>query len=222
MATSRFSPRPQTKPDRRRLLRLSLDLHDGPMQDLMAVGFSLERLRRDIEELPLDTKGLGLQVEGIRDQLSDIEIALREMASAQADSARAASLADLVTDEIARFRRLDDAEVHLDVDETIETETDSQRIVLHRVLREALTNINKHAQASTVTVRLFESDDVVYLVVTDDGVGFDPGAPNGATNGLGLAGMHDRLRLLGSGLEVESRPGAGTTVTAAVHRWRPL
>jgi signal transduction histidine kinase len=188
------------------------------MQDLMAVGFSLERLRRDIEELPLDTRGLSLQVEGIRDQLSDIEVALREMASAQADSARAGSIADLLADEIARFRRLDDAEVHLDVDETIETETDSQRIVLHRVLREALTNINKHAQASTVSVRLFESEEVVYLVVSDDGVGFDPSRLNG---GLGLDGMHDRLQLLGSTLDVESRPGGPTTVTAAVRRWRP-
>jgi two-component system NarL family sensor kinase len=218
MATPRFSPRPETKPDRRRLLRLSLDLHDGPMQDLMAVGFSLERLRRDIEELPLDTHGLGLQVEGIRDQLSDIEVSLREMASAQADSARAGSLADLVAEEIARFRRLDDAELHLDIDETIETETDSQRIVLHRVLREALTNINKHAEASTVSVRLFESDEVVYLVVSDDGVGFDPGDLH---SGLGLGGMRDRLQLLGSRLDVESRPGGPTTVTAAVYRWRP-
>ena len=218
MATPRFSPQPDTKPDRRRLLRLSLDLHDGPMQDLTAVGFSLERLRRDIEELPLDTKGLGLQVEGIRDQLSDIEVSLREMASAQVESARAGSLADLVADEIARFRRLDDAEVHLDVDELLETETDSQRIVLHRVLREALTNVNKHAQASTVSVRLFESDDVVYLVVSDNGVGFDPGVLHG---GLGLGGMHDRLQLLGSRLDLESRPGGPTTVTAAVRRWRP-
>ena len=221
MATPRFSTRQETKPDRRRLLRLSLDLHDGPMQDLMAVGFSLERLRRDIEELPLDTNGLGVQVDGIREQLSDIEVSLREMASAQGDSARAGSLADLVADEIARFRRLDDADVQLDVDEAIETETDSQRIVLHRVLREALTNVNKHAQASTVTVQLFESEDVVYLRVTDDGVGFDPGAANRAANGLGLAGMEDRLRLLGSSLDVESAPGAGTTVTAAVRRWRP-
>lgn len=184
----------------------------------MALGFSLERLRRDIEELPLDTQSLGLQVEGIRDQLSDIEVSLREMASAQADSARANSLGDLVADEIARFRRLDDAEVHLDVDDTIETETDSQRIVLHRVLREALTNINKHAQASSVTVRLFESDEVVYLVVSDDGVGFDPSELHG---GLGLGGMHDRLQLLGSRLDVESRAGGPTTVTAAVRRWRP-
>jgi signal transduction histidine kinase len=223
MATPRFSSRQQTKPDQRRLLRLSLDLHDGPMQDLMAVGFSLERLRRDIEELPHDTHGLGVQVDGIREQLSDIEVALREMASAQAGSARAESLAELVAGEVARFRRLDDAEIHLDVDEEIETETDSQRIVLHRVLREALTNINRHAAARNVGVKLFESDDVIYLRVTDDGVGFDPRArPSDSTSGLGLNGMYDRLRLLDSTLEVESRPGGPTTVTAAVRRWHPV
>ncbi len=189
----------------------------------MAVGFSLERLRRDIEELPLETEGLGVQVDGIREQLSDIEVALREMASAQAGRARAESLAELVAGEVARFRRLDDAEIHVDVDEEIETETESQRIVLHRVLREALTNINKHADAQNVGVQLFESDDVVYLRVTDDGVGFDPSATRGdSTSGLGLNGMYDRLRLLESTLEVESRPGGPTTVTAAVRRWRPL
>jgi signal transduction histidine kinase len=218
MATPRFSQRQQAKPDQRRLLRLSLDLHDGPMQDLMALGFSLERLRRDIEELPVDTGGLGVQIDGIREQLSDIEVALREMASAEADSARAASLADLVADEIARFRRLDDAELQLDIDETIETETDSQRIVLHRVLREALSNINKHADASTVSIELFEADEVVYLRVSDDGVGFDPAGERG---GLGLNGMQDRLLLLGSRLDIDSRPGGPTTVTAAVRRWRP-
>lgn len=223
MATPRFSSRQQTKPDQRRLLRLSLDLHDGPMQDLMAVGFSLERLRRDIEELPQDTHGLGVQVDGIREQLSDIEVALRDMASAQAGSARAESLAELVAGEVARFRRLDDAEIHLDVDEEIETETDSQRIVLHRVLREALTNINRHAAARNVGVQLFESDDVIYLRVTDDGVGFDTSAQRSdSTSGLGLNGMYDRLSLLDSTLEVESRPGGPTTVTAAVRRWRPV
>ena len=105
----------------------------------------------------------------------------------------------------------------------IETETDSQRIALHRVLREALTNINKHADAQNVGVQLFESDDVVYLRVTDDGVGFDPSATRGdSTSGLGLNGMYDRLRLLESTLELESRPGGPTTVTAAVRRWRPV
>jgi signal transduction histidine kinase len=192
------------------------------MQDLMAVGFALDRLRRDVDGLPLDSEALGLQVDGIREQLSAIEVELRKLAADQTDRACDTTLALLVADEVARFEDLDDARVSVDIDSQIETETDSQRIALHRVLHEALTNIYKHAHAQNVTVRLHEESDVIYLRITDDGVGFTPTNRHGeATHGLGLNGMYDRLRLLGSTLQVESKPGGPTTITAAVRRWRP-
>jgi signal transduction histidine kinase len=213
---------PVSSPAQRGLRRLSLDLHDGPMQDLVAVGFALERLRRDVNELPLDSDSLSLQVDGIRDQLAGIEGALRELAGDQTDRACDTSLVELVEDEVARFAQLDAAKVSLEIDGQIETETDSQRIALHRVLREALTNIHKHARAQSVTVRLHEEREVIYLQVTDDGIGFTPEIQRrGQTQGLGLEGMHDRLRLLGSTLHIESSPGGPTTIIAAVRRWRP-
>jgi signal transduction histidine kinase len=214
---------PVSSPAQRGLRRLSLDLHDGPMQDLVAVGFALERLRRDVNELPVDSAALSFQVDGIRDQLVAIEGALRELAGDQTDRACDTSLVDLVADEVARFEQLDPAAVvSLEIDGQIETETDSQRIALHRVLHEALTNIHKHARAQTVTVRLHEEREVIYLQVTDDGIGFTPEIQRrGQTQGLGLEGMNDRLRLLGSTLQIESSPGGPTTIIAAVRRWRP-
>jgi two-component system sensor histidine kinase UhpB len=213
---------PVSTPAQRGLRRLSLDLHDGPMQDLAAVGFALERLRRDVSQLPEGSHELGLQVDGIRDQLSTIESALRELAGDQTDRVWETTLAQLVTEEVSRFEQLDDAVVTLEMEDPIETETDSQRIALQRVLREALTNVYKHARAGNVTVRLYEERDVVYLQVIDDGIGFTPEIlRRGATNGLGLEGMYDRLQLLGSTLQIESTPGGPTTVTAAVRRWRP-
>jgi signal transduction histidine kinase len=203
----------------RGLLRLSLDLHDGPMQDLAAVGFALDRLRRDLEALR-DPAGLLLQVDGIREQLAIIELSLRKVVDATGDLALGSTLASLVDAEIARFARLDDADLDLDVDPEIEPSTDSQLIALHRVLREALTNVHKHASAMHVEVRLYETDDVIHLEVTDDGVGFDP-SQRGRSGALGLNGMRERLRLLGSELRVESRPGGPTTIAAAVRRWRP-
>jgi signal transduction histidine kinase len=192
------------------------------MQDLMAVGFSLDQLRRDVDGLPLDSEALARQVDGIREQLAAIELELRKLAGDQTDRACETTLALLVADEVARFEDLDDARVTVDIDPQIETETDSQRIALHRVLHEALTNIYKHAHARNVTVRLHEERDVIYLCVTDDGIGFTPTTRHGeATHGLGLNGMYDRLRLLGSTLQVESKPGGPTTITAAVRRWRP-
>jgi two-component system sensor histidine kinase UhpB len=213
---------PVSTPAQRGLRRLSLDLHDGPMQDLVAVGFALERLRRDVGQLPGVSRELSLQVDGIRDQLTTIETALRELAGDQTDRVWETTLAQLVAEEVARFEQLDDAVVTLEMEEPIETETDSQRIALQRVLREALTNVYKHARAGNVTVRLYEERDVVYLQVIDDGIGFTPEIlRRGATNGLGLEGMYDRLQLLGSTLQIESSPGGPTPVTAAVRRWRP-
>jgi signal transduction histidine kinase len=210
-----------TREPQRRLLRLSLDLHDGPMQDLVAVGFALERLRHELGRLPLESDDLIQQVDGIRDQLVDVESDLRSMAADQAAKARRTPFARLVSDELERFRKLDDADVEVDVDARIEPDTDSQRIALQRVLHEALTNIHKHAHASHVLVRLFEDSDLIYLSITDDGIGFELSRAGTSGNALGLTGMSDRLRLLGSSLEVSSRVGGPTTVTAALRRWRP-
>ncbi len=213
------APPPPADAQERGLLRMSLDLHDGPMQDLAAVGFALDRLRRDLERLPGEPSGLLLQVDGVREQLAVIELSLRKVIDATGNHVPGSTLASLVDAEVARFHRLDRAEVHLDADAEVEPATDSQLIALHRVLREALTNIHKHAHAGRVEIRLYEADDVIHLEVTDDGVGFDPSQRR--DGGLGLNGMRERLSLLGSELRVESRHGGPTTIAAAVRRWRP-
>ena len=204
----------------RRLLRLSLDLHDGPMQDLVAVGFALERLRHDLARLPVESSDLLTQIEGIRTQLVGVEADLRSMAADEAAVSGRTPFTRLLSNELERFRKLDDATVVVDADTRIEPDTDSQRIALQRVLHEALTNVHKHAQAGRVEVRLHESDDVIQLEVTDDGVGFDP-LRRGRRAGLGLTGMRSRLRLLGGDLRVDSRPGGPTRIAADVRRWRP-
>src|SRR4029077_15291554 len=199
---------------------MSLDLHDGPMQDLTAVGFALDRLRRDVESLPGESSGLLLQVDGVREQLAVIELSLRKVIDATGNHVPGSTLASLVDAEVARFRRLDRAEVQLDADTEVEPATDSQLIALHRVLREALTNVHKHAHAGRVEIRLYEADDVIHLDVTDDGVGFDP-SRRGRDGGLGLNGMRERLSLLGSELRVESRTGGPTTIAGGRGRRGP-
>lgn len=202
----------------RGLLRLSLDLHDGPMQDLAALGFAFDRLRRELESLPGDTSMALAQVDALREQLAVVELSLRSVVETTAKTTRS-TLAALVDEEVARFERLDAAVVELHVDANVEPATDSQLIALHRVLREALTNVHKHARASRVEITLYEAGEVIYLEVRDDGVGFD--AAQRREGGLGLDGMRERLRLLGSTLRVSSRPGGPTTIAAAVRRWRP-
>ena len=79
-----------------------------------------------------------------------------------------------------------------------------------RVLQEALANAARHADAARVDVTVSHTDEVLEVVVTDDGVGFDPAAPAGP-GGFGLLGMRERAEALGGQLEVQSVTG-GTTV----------
>jgi signal transduction histidine kinase len=90
---------------------------------------------------------------------------------------------------------------------------------LYRVVQEALTNVARHARATHVGVLVGRRDGQVVAVVEDDGEGFDPEAttpPPGGRRPLGIIGMRERVALLGGTLEVESVPGAGTTVFARI------
>ncbi len=86
-------------------------------------------------------------------------------------------------------------------------------LVLLRTAQEALANVAKHAGASRVGLTLSYMDEVVALDVRDDGAGFTPGIRNG---GFGLTAMRQRVEGLAGTLEIESDPGAGTTVAAAI------
>jgi signal transduction histidine kinase len=89
---------------------------------------------------------------------------------------------------------------------------------IFRVSQEALSNVAKHASASRVHLTLTYLHDSLLLDVADNGTGFDPAAHTG---GYGLAGMRQRLTAVAGHLTVESTPGAGTTLNAAVPLARP-
>ncbi|BFU94810.1 MAG: putative Histidine kinase [Nitrospira sp.] len=94
-----------------------------------------------------------------------------------------------------------------------------QSTALFRIFQEVLTNVARHAQATTVRIRLEESDDHVSLQVTDDGRGIPEGALTGP-HAFGMLGMQLRAQQQGGKLTILGKPGAGTTVTVRipVHR----
>ena len=88
---------------------------------------------------------------------------------------------------------------------------------IYRILQEALTNVARHASASSVSVVLTQRDHQLVGIVEDDGRGFDVGQALGRREAsLGIAGMQERASLVGGRLAVESRPGEGTTVFVEV------
>ncbi len=86
--------------------------------------------------------------------------------------------------------------------------------LLYRAARELLSNVNKHADASTITVGLYRSGDRVVLTVADDGKGFDPSTVVGsvAEGHIGLASLQVRVEAMGGSMAISSEPGFGTQV----------
>jgi two-component system, NarL family, sensor histidine kinase NreB len=92
---------------------------------------------------------------------------------------------------------------------------------IYRMVREALTNISRHARATKASVVLALEGNAFSCAISDDGVGFDPQAEGaGGGSGLGLIGIRDRLEAVGARLEIRSAPGAGTELYTMIPRER--
>jgi len=106
-------------------------------------------------------------------------------------------------------------EIEVVADLQVETEQLDPELetVVYRLVQEALNNVAKHAGAAAVELQVRGRPDRIDVLVVDDGHGFDPG---GEHVGFGLAGMRERIELAGGELQIESRPGAGTRVSASV------
>jgi two-component system NarL family sensor kinase len=189
--------------------RLAGDIHDGITQRLVSLAYHLDAAADAV--------------------LEDTEVAVRELA-------RARELTDLTLDEahaaIAGLRPpvLDDlgladglaslarsiAQVQVRVTGTECELPEHVVIALYRIAQEALQNVVKHAQATQAQVELRCDAASVLLRVTDDGRGFDIGAQRDSEGSYGLRSMTERAELVGGRLDVTSRPGIGTTVTATV------
>jgi signal transduction histidine kinase len=87
-------------------------------------------------------------------------------------------------------------------------------VTLVRVVQEAVQNAVKHGRSRRIAVHLRGSPTDLVLTVSDDGVGFDPGAAQ--RNGLGLISMAERIEAIGGTLDIRSAPRLGTALTVAV------
>jgi two-component system NarL family sensor kinase len=91
-------------------------------------------------------------------------------------------------------------------------------VAVYRIAQEALENIRKHAQAEHVLLEICADENQVHLAIQDDGKGFDPEstARNVEQGHYGVAGMNERVKLLGGSFCIQSEPGEGTMIVANV------
>lgn len=187
--------------ERRRIAR---DLHDGVVQDLAGSTFALSALSRDASGAERDAL---LETEdSLRSSLRALRSLLVEIhpPGLSADSLPAA-LQDLIAPAQATGVR---ATVDVSGGRAATGETVA---LVWRVAQEAVRNTLRHARAAALSVVVREKGGKVVLEVTDDGVGFDPGAVRPDVH-YGLRGLDSLVRDSGGTLVVRSAPGAGTTI----------
>ena len=108
--------------------------------------------------------------------------------------------------------------VHFRTSAEVEELSGDKRTVLYRVVQEAFANVEKHAEADLVDVRIRRLQDVVELEIHDNGKSFEVTRvlAAGKVGRLGLIGMRERVEMVGGSFSIESAPGQGTTVHAQI------
>jgi signal transduction histidine kinase len=212
----------------RRLLRLGYDLHDGPIQDLVALAGDVRLAHTQVAE---HVEGRARTVvagrlEDLNAQILELDRTLRELAqSLEPTSVLDRSLADVLQREVESFQTRTHMRATLDVGGDLDSMTASQRIALYRIVQEGLSNVREHSGANEVRIRVHGSERGTEAQVVDDGRGFEVAKTliRAAKRGrLGLVGMGERVRLLGGSFDVDSRPGGPTTLRLVLPRWRPV
>jgi signal transduction histidine kinase len=205
----------------RRLVRLGFDLHDGPLQEIVAFAEDLRIARSHIEPLlgEVDRNRAAGCFDDLGARLASLDRDLRQLAhSVRSTTALERPLEEALRGEVDALTRYG-IETNLDVSTLPRDLTDSQKIVIYRVVQEALNNVRKHSEARTAHVGVRTTRRLIEVVVSDDGRGID-GRIRRQSDRLGLAGMHERVRLLGGVVTVGDGPSGGTLVFVTLPRWR--
>jgi signal transduction histidine kinase len=188
--------------------RLARELHDSVTQILFSINLialSLGRLwKRNPERAARTTDELQRLTHGA---LAEMRTLLRELRPQIIAATELGTLLKQLSDGVSARH---DIPVDVEVGTLCEIPQEVH-VALYRIAQEALTNITKHAEASQVAVKLVCEDTAVQLAITDDGQGFDP--DDVPAEHMGLDIMRERADAIGAEIEIDSRPGTGTSIT---------
>jgi PAS domain S-box-containing protein len=187
--------------------RIARELHDGVLQDLSYTAQAMEitRIKCEGTDLAADLdEGAG----AIRRAARDLREAIYDLRAYREGTADLRQLFGSLLD--LNRRRMPDCDLAFDLEEgLLEGLSGRGGTEVLRIVQEALTNVRRHSGARRVNVALSSGEGTLRAEVSDDGRGFDPEA---LPPGVGTLGMSERALGLGGRVEVESEPGAGTTV----------
>jgi signal transduction histidine kinase len=185
--------------------RIAKELHDGVIQALFAVGMGLQGTA-----IMSGDEDLAGRIEGA---VAELDRVIRDLRN-YIFGLRPGILADRQLDQALRhlgeeFQQKSSVVTIVDVDPTAAAELSAIAGDVVQLVRESLSNIGRHAEASTCRVSLYRQGDHIVVEVDDDGTGFDPET---ARRGEGLTNLENRAAALGGSALIYSSPDQGTTV----------
>ncbi len=199
--------------------RWARELHDDTLQSLSALRIGLSTAARSTRPEALrDAFRQG--IEQLEEGIINLRALITDLRPAALDELGAQAAVEALAERAARHGIEVDVSIDLahersrghDGKEALARHTPELETAIYRIVQEALTNATKHGRARRAVVEIHEDANTVHVEVRDDGTGFDPSAD---TRGFGVLGMRERVELLDGTLEIDSSPGAGTTVRAS-------
>lgn len=217
-------PTPDRATEAQPLHRLLLDLHDGSVQYVYAALLQLDLLDRDLDRVCSVGQEVRERVDQTRRLLEDALGEVRSFIGALRPPGTETNDLPALLRSVGREH---EGRTGTQVEIVIESEPPAVslpvRIALYRVLQEALSNAHRHGGAGHVTIRLAMTGRRrvagLRLTITDDGIGFTPGAADSGPHfgrHFGLQGMRERIEALGGSFRVSSRSGEGTAIAVTL------
>jgi PAS domain S-box-containing protein len=193
--------------------RIARELHDSTAQELIALLHEVEGLLRDRAKLPLSEAktlwGLHEQIKGV---LQEVRYFSRDLRPPILDDLGLHAAVEWMVEQLKVEHEV---ECDLSVVGQERRLPSEAEVMIFRIIQEAIRNIGKHSQASKAEVIVKFEQKETTITVKDNGVGFHLSESVGdltRAGKLGLAGMQERVQLLGGSLLVQSEPGKGTTI----------
>jgi signal transduction histidine kinase len=185
--------------------RISRELHDEAGQSLLCIRLQLEMVEQSLPDSQADARN---RLAGARRLTEHTILEIRRLIAALSPSVLqqiglGAALRQLVT----RFREVYPARVKLHIGRIASLPKQTE-VIVYRLVQECCNNIAKHSSASAVNISVHAADSLLRLEVEDNGVGFKFEEAMAKQNSFGLAGIRERVALLGGTFRLESRPAA--------------
>lgn len=192
-------------------VKVARDLHDGLGQSLAALKIHLGLLKTQVSENPNALQQVERSMSLVGGTIEEMRAVIYNLKPAQLHEEGLLKSIQTATENLARVSGI---AFSYTVADPIPQWDETEELNIYRILQESLTNILKHSRATEVTLLFARQPGQRYLfIISDNGRGFDPGI---SYNGIGLASMRERARMLNGRLTFESSEGSGSRVQLEV------